>query len=177
MKQKDVNPIQDGLFFKLERGGAYGPLDFLINMVTLSLFSTFQNISYFLYILRMSTEQIRFLSLKMSPGEQNMYTWYFSDFFQYLTCWEISLFENLDSCTLNCHKIISDWDSTVILFAYSMWNQNLKSHEVWWQLYLWKLLGISAKVIRRAIWPPPILNRVKSYSQTQTIVGRLMFIK
>ena len=138
-----LNPIQDGLFFKPERvgGGHMARWTFWLIWSPYHFFSTFQNISYFLYIMRMSTEKIRFLSLKMSPGEQNMYTWYFSDFFQYLTCWEISLFENLDSWTLNCHKIISDWDSTVILFVYSMWNLNLKSHEVWWQILFMKTFG------------------------------------
>ena len=128
-------------------------------------FSTFQNISYFLYIIRMSIEKIRYLSLKMSPGEQNMYTLYFSDFMQFLTCWEISLYENLDSWTLNCHKIISDWDSTVILFVYSMWNLNLGLRFL-----------ISLNVTYKKGWPfppPPPKKNEKLFSQKSVYIPTL----
>jgi hypothetical protein len=109
-------------------GGPY----FLLIWSSKCFCTIFQNISYFLTIMSMSTEKIRHLSLKMSPGEQNMYKSYFPDFLQYLTCWEISLCEKLDFWTLNRHKNISDEDSTVNLFVNSILTLNLKSHEVWW---------------------------------------------
>ena len=129
-----VNPIQGGIFFKPERvgGGHMARWYFLLIWSPKKFCTAFQNISYFLTILRMSTEKIRHFSLKMSPGEQNMYKLYFPDFLECLTCWEFLLYEKLDSWTSNRHKKISDEDSTVNLFVNSIWNLNLKSHAFWW---------------------------------------------